>query len=78
MKAHVLFDNEGNVGAMSHPHPKKKSASEGKGGFLPGPGQNTALVDVPAELAHLKPRDLHESVRVDFKGSTPRLVAKAK
>jgi hypothetical protein len=78
MKAHVLFDDEGNVGAMSHPKHGKKSGSGGQGGFIPGPGQHTALLDVPAELADLKPRDLHSAVRVinHYEG-TPRLVAKA-
>jgi hypothetical protein len=77
MKTHILFDDEGRVGAMSHNHIKKSVAGE-HGGFLPGPGQHTAFLDIPAELAHLKPRDLHDSVRVELKGGTPRLVAKAK
>jgi hypothetical protein len=83
MKAHILFDDEGRVGAMSHNHIKKhgyikKSAAGEHGGFLPGPGQHTAFLDIPEELAHLKPRDLHDSVRVELKAGTPRLVAKTK
>jgi hypothetical protein len=78
MKAHVLFDNEGRVGVISHQRNGKMGASEKHGGFLPGAGQHAALLDIPAELAHLKPRELHESVRVEKKGGTPRLVARAK
>lgn len=78
MKVIVLFDEEGRVGAMLHPKQGTNEVSEEEGGFLPGPGEHTALVEVPAELADLKSRDLHESVRVDTKGATPRLVAKAK
>ena len=78
MKAHILFDDEGRVGAMSHSKHGKKGGAVGHGGFLPGAGQHTALLDIPAELEHLKPRELHESVRVEVKEGTPRLVAKHK
>lgn len=75
MKAQILFDDEGHVGAMSHAKPRTKSGSGRLGSFVPGPGQHTAVLDVPAELEHLKPRALHESVRVEVKEGTPRLVA---
>jgi hypothetical protein len=73
MKAHVLFDNEGHVAAMSH-----RKEPTGQWGFLAGPGQHTATLEIPAELAHLKPRDLHESLRVEHEHGSPRLVAKKK
>jgi hypothetical protein len=76
MKTHILYDDKGTVGAMSHSKGGKKAGSGGPGGFLPGPGQHTALLDIPAALEHLKPRELHESVCVEVKGGMPRLVAK--
>jgi hypothetical protein len=71
-KAHVLFDEEGSVGAILHP--KESSAEES--GFLPGPRQHTAILETPAELAHLKPRYLHDSVRIAHPRDVPRLIAK--
>jgi hypothetical protein len=76
MKAHVLYDDDGNVGAMSHARPRRKGTSAGRGGFLPGEGQHTAFLDVPEELAHFKPRDLHEAIRVEHRDGKPHLVAK--
>jgi hypothetical protein len=77
MKVHVLFDDKGHVGAMSHSK-HRKDASGVEGGFLPGPGQYTAILEIPKELEHLKPRELHEAVCVEHKDGTPRLVAKRK
>ena len=76
MKAHVLFDDDGVVGAMSHPDRGIPGKPAGQGGFLPAPGQHTAHLEVPAELAHLKPRDLHAAVRVALENGTHRLVAR--
>jgi hypothetical protein len=78
MKAHVLFDSDGRVGVISHQKHGKKGTAGEQGGFLPGVGQHAALLDIPADLAHLKPRDLHESVRVEHKAGAPRLVAKGR
>jgi hypothetical protein len=75
MKAHILFDDNGHIGAMSH---AKKSASGKPGGFRPGPGQHTAFLEIPAEFANLNPRELHEQVRVERGTGTVRLVAKGK
>jgi hypothetical protein len=46
-------------------------------GFLPQEGQNSGILDVPAELEDLTPRALHESVRVVTIGGAHRLVCKA-
>lgn len=77
MKAHILFDDTGLVGAILH---IKEKASEKQiaCGFSPGPGHHTAILDIPAELHHLKPRELHDSVRVELSDHSPRLVAKKK
>ena len=76
MKAHVLYDDAGNIGAMSHPRPRKNGTFAPPSGFLPGKGQYTAVLDVPEELAHLKPRELHEALQVEHRDGKPRLVAR--
>jgi hypothetical protein len=77
MKVHILFDDTGHVGAISHPRAGKKGEVL-LGGFRPAAGQHAAIVEVPVELRHLKPRDLHEAVRVEHVKGEPRLVAKPK
>jgi hypothetical protein len=71
MKRHVLYDDAGNVGAICHVEPPP-------GKFFPGKGQHTAILTIPSELENLKPHELHHSVRVETKGGSHRLVAKAK
>jgi hypothetical protein len=78
MKVHVLYDDTGKVGVMSHPDHGVKKASGGQGGFKPGPGQHTAYLELPADVSRLKPRERHEAVRVEHRGGTPHLVAKNK
>jgi hypothetical protein len=51
MKVHVLYDDTGKVGVMSHPDHGVKKASGGQGGFKPGPGQHTAYLELPASFA---------------------------
>jgi hypothetical protein len=75
MKVHILFDDAGNVGAISHPRTGKNGEAV-LGGFTPHEGQHMATVEVPSELGHLKPRDLHDAVRVEHVGGVPRLIAK--
>jgi hypothetical protein len=80
MKVVVLFDSGGDVGAILHPalSARKKEASEEQavGGFIPQDGQHTAILEVPPELQHLGLRELHDSVRVEVAGGSPRLVKK--
>jgi hypothetical protein len=78
MKAQVLFDDTGNVGAVLHPAVDSNlPLQEGnpRGSFRLHPGQRSAMLEIPPELQHLKPRELHESIRVEVKeGLAPRLV----
>ena len=77
MKVHVLFNDAGEVGAIFHPKAGKDGIrSTDRVGFLRGEGQNSGIFDVPAELEHLTPLALHESVRVVTIGGTHRLVCK--
>jgi len=46
--------------------------------FRPTDKQHAATLDIPEELHSLKPSQLHNSIRVDRSGKTPRLVAKNK
>jgi hypothetical protein len=74
MKRHVVFDEAGNVGVIV----RESASGKQSVGFLLHEGQREATLDVPPELEHLKPRELHDSVRVDLKGGSPLLVAKSK
>lgn len=78
MKINILYDDAGKLLGMSHPRPGKKPGSTILGRFVPHTGAHTATVDVPAELRHLKPRALHDSVRVELRDGSPHLVAVAK
>jgi len=77
MKVHILFDDAGHVGAISHPRPGKNGEVV-LGGLRPGAGQHAAIMEVPVELRHLKARDLHEAVRVEHVAGVPRLITKPK
>jgi len=73
MKAQVLFDETGKVIAMHHP-----TAEKGFGvAFRPTGKQRCEMLDIPKELRHLKPRALHDSVRVELRGGAAHLVSKA-
>jgi hypothetical protein len=73
MKVVVLFNDAGCVGGIFHPASEKQLNS---GGFVPQHGQHSAIMEIPPELQHLKPRELHDSVRVEVIGGSPTLVAK--
>jgi hypothetical protein len=81
MKVVVLFDDDGHVGGIFHPAlkswKKEAAAQPPVGGFIPRAGQHSAILEVPPGLQHLKPRELHDSVRVELLSGSPRLVAKA-
>ena len=79
MKVHVLYDESGHVGAILHGGTQASGAGPVKGqtlrqGFAPREGQHAAVLDVPAELEHVKPRQLHDAVRVVVKQGRPQLV----
>jgi hypothetical protein len=79
MMVAVLFDEAGEVGAILHPAFKSgndASKEEVVRGFIPQDGQHSAMLEVPSELQHLGIRELHDSVRVEVTGGSPRLVAK--
>lgn len=72
MHVQVLFDAKGKVLALFHP------AGRADGPLLefhPARGQRAALLQVPAELVSLEPRQLHLAVSVKVHKDGPRLVA---
>ena len=75
MKVHILYDKSGHVGAILHPgtHASGKAPGQRRG-FTPREGQHVALVEVPAEFEGLKPRQLHDAVRVEVEQGKPHLV----
>jgi hypothetical protein len=75
MKVNIVYDDEGKIHAISHPS-LRKDGSTILGRFDPLPGQYSATVDVPAELDRLKPRELHDSVRLEHRDGSPHLVHK--
>jgi hypothetical protein len=83
MKAHVLFDEAGRVGAILHLSTETKAANDASrkplaAGFSLREGQQEAILEIPSEVVHLKPRELHDSVHVDLSGASPRLAANPK
>ena len=60
-KVHALFHAAGETNA-----PRLE--------FRPARGQRTALLEVPAELERLTPRELHAAVAVKLQKEGPRLV----
>jgi hypothetical protein len=74
MKAEVVIDDAGNVVAMLHPAVDSKEGMP-FGSFRLHSGQRSAMLEIPPELQHLKPRELHKSIRVEVKEGAPfRLV----
>ena len=73
MKILALFDKGGKIQAILHP-PTKRNAPVIR--FQPQVGQRAAELEGPAELEKLKPKELHESVRVDMSSGSPRLVTR--
>jgi hypothetical protein len=74
MKAQVLFDNAGKIIGMLHLLSEENSRKGPVATLSPQAGQNLATLNIPAELHHLKPIELHASLRVDLSGGSPRLV----
>ena len=71
MHVQVLFDAKGKVHALFH---AAKNADAPRLEFRPARGQRTALLEVPVELAGLKPRELHAAVAVKLHKEGPRLM----
>ena len=73
MHVQVLFDSKGKVHALFHPS-NEPDAPQLE--FRPGRGQRVALLEVPAELKRLKPRELHSAVLVRLQKEGPKLVVR--
>jgi hypothetical protein len=71
MHIQVLFDTKGKVHALFHP---SKEANAPRLEFRPARGQRTALLEVPAELEGLAPREFHAAAAVRLRKDGPRLV----
>jgi hypothetical protein len=81
MKAHVLFDDRGEIHGVLVPsvikHDRKGLQQEPFLSLRSQKGQRSATLEIPQELQHLKPRELHSSARVEGNGDSARLVSKA-
>lgn len=76
MRVLTLFDESGKVLAMFHPSPKlKEQENVPVVAFRPGQGQYAKELEVPQHLEKIKPKDLHQAVRVEIQGETYRLIA---
>ena len=71
MAVQVLFDVRGKVHALFHAAGETNAP---RLEFRPARGQRTALLEVPAELERLTPRELHAAVAVKLQKEGPRLV----
>jgi hypothetical protein len=71
MHIHVLFDAKGKVHATFHPSSEANAPTLE---FRPARGQRAALLEVPAELEGLAPRELHAAAAVRLRKDGPRLV----
>jgi hypothetical protein len=77
MEVHVLFDKAGEIVAMSHPQTGRDGRVV-RSRFKPGEGQYDAILEVPAHLRQLKPRELHDAVCVRHVEDKPQLVDKTR
>lgn len=75
MKVLALFDKRGKIHALFHP---STEADAPQLTFHPGQGRRAEMLDVPAELHHLNPGQLHAALRVELAGGRPRLAAQKK
>ena len=74
MKVTALFDETGKVHALFHPSGKPDAPVLH---FVPAHGQRVATLDIPVELEHLKPHQLHAAVRVEHRSGKPELVKRS-
>lgn len=75
MRAHVLFDDNGEIIAMMH-LPERAILGQPEFGFIAEAGEQVATLEVPGELEVLNARQLHLASRVDLSRGSPLLVAK--
>ena len=74
MKVTALFEENGKIIALFH---QSAEPDAPKLSFAPAEGRSGVL-EVPPELRHLKPAQLHKAVHVDLSSGTPRLIARSK
>ena len=75
MRAHVLFDEGGEIVAMMH-LPEKPLQGQPDFGFITDAGEHVATLEIPGDFEVMNARQIHLASRVDFSQGTPRLVAK--
>jgi hypothetical protein len=75
MRAHVLFDERGEIIAMMQ-LPERPVHGQPDFGFVTDAGEQVATLEIPGELEVLNARQLHLASRVDLSQGVPRLVAK--
>jgi hypothetical protein len=75
MRAHVLFDDGGEIIAMMH-LPERAILGQPDFGFVADAGEQVVTLEIPGELEVLNARQLHLASRVDLSQGAPRLVAK--
>ena len=76
MKAHVLFGRKRQHSRCAGLPSGIKHNKEGQQPSLAlraQDGQRAATLEVPADLQHLKPREIHASARVEGSGGSARL-----
>lgn len=75
MKVVALFDETGKIHALYQPS-NEPDAPQLR--FHPGAGQRAEILEVPAELQHLKLGQLHAAIHVELGGGAARLAAHKK
>jgi hypothetical protein len=75
MRAHVLFDDGGEIIAMMQ-LPEKRVHGQPDFGFVADTGEQVATLEIPNELEVMNARQIHLASRVDLSQGAPRLVAK--
>jgi hypothetical protein len=75
MKAHILYDDSGEIGALHIVAEGEESDRGVRFSFGERPGVHVATVDVPVEFENLSLRELHAAVRVDPNRPEPGLIA---
>jgi hypothetical protein len=76
MKAHIVYDRQGNVISMGVPLPQSYDFRGPAFGPHARDGQLVGEFDVPEEHAQLQITDLVNKLKVDVQGKSHKLVAK--
>jgi hypothetical protein len=74
MKVTALFEENGKIIALFH---QSAEPDAPKLSFAPAEGRRSGVLEVPPELRHLKPAQLHKAVHVDLSSGTPKLIARS-